>query len=301
MQNQVPNAWKDINIEQSDSIEQCKTMLDKRKRKRTEGSRNSNTDTKKEEDIFQSKSSITSEDLEYKLNEINSENLIEKNVDPNLNKKDPIFCVENGLDLKNVIKMTMTKLPSRPDKIENIINGMTKNLTMIVNETSYRSTLKGSSSSTVTYTNNIRIVSKSYEDSYLREKLSENERSCIRGENCECMFIDKTQSFVGVEYVLPWEEKKGDVIGMCLPCTRATTQILFYDILHCGVVVNGIIQRFCNAHSTPGEYKLSAMLVCPPSGPIQNLPMPVVRHQRNFYSVYKESAVFYMKQVNVDF
>ena len=153
----------------------------------------------------------------------------------------------------------------------------------------------------MTYTNEIRSVSKSYEDSYLRQCLSESERPCVRGDDCECMFIDASQRFVGVEYLLPWELKTTKSWGMCLPCLRASTQILFYDIMHSGVQVNGLIQRFYNEHSKPGEYQLSAMLICPPSGPIQNLPMPIVRHQRNAYKVFTNKSVFYMQQVKVDF
>jgi len=115
------------------------------------------------------------------------------------------------------------------------------------------------------------------------------------------MKIDTSMPFVGVEYVLPWEERNEAQRGMCLPCSRATTQVLFYDIVHLGVHVNGLIQRFYNEHSKPGEYRLLAMLVCPPSGPIQNLPMPIVRHQRNAYKVFKDRDIVYMQQLEVDF
>jgi len=113
------------------------------------------------------------------------------------------------------------------------------------------------------------------------------------------MQIDPTQPFISVEYTLPWETRNEARRGMCLPCSRATTQVLFYDIVHLGVHVNGLIQRFYNEHSKPGEYRLSAMLVCPPGGPIQNLPMPIVRHQRNAYSVYKDKNILYMKQLEI--
>ena len=114
------------------------------------------------------------------------------------------------------------------------------------------------------------------------------------------MHIDKKQPFIGVEYVLPWEHSKQEV-GMCLPCVRAATQILFYDIVHSGASVDGIIQRFYNKHSVHGEYKLSNMLICPPNGPIENLPMPILRHQRNLYCVQKDNNIYIMTQVNVDF
>ena len=158
-----------------------------------------------------------------------------------------------------------------PELLEKMILGMSKNLQQIVSESSYRCTLKGVDINNVTYTNEIRSVSKSYEDSYLRQCVSGSERPCVRGAECECMFIDTSQSFVGVEYILPWEPKNTKNWGMCLPCLRASTQILFYDIMHSGVHVNGLIQRFYNEHSKAGEYRLAAMLICPPSGPIQVL------------------------------
>lgn len=123
----------------------------------------------------------------------------------------------------------------------------------------------------------------------------------MRGKRCECMFIDATQPFVGVEFVLPWEDSATKARGLCLPCQRATTQALYLDIMHSGVAVEGLIQRFYNRHSEPGEYRLSAMLVCPPSGPVHNLPHPIVAHRRSQYEVFARNGVRYMRQVGVDF
>jgi len=33
----------------------------------------------------------------------------------------------------------------------------------------------------------------------------------------------------------------------------------------------------------------------------QNLPMPIVRHQRNAYKVFKDKSIYYMQQIEVDF
>ena len=208
---------------------------------------------------------------------------------------------ESNANIRKSLEQYSSDLPRQPELLEKMIMGMSKNLQQIVSQSSYRCTLKGVDIHNVTYTNEIRSVSKSYEDSYLRQCLSESERPCVRGDDCECMFIDASQRFVGVEYLLPWELKTTKSWGMCLPCLRASTQILFYDIMHSGVQVNGLIQRFYNEHSKPGEYQLSAMLIFPPSGPIQNLPMPIVRHQRNAYKVFTNKSVFYMQQIKVDF
>lgn len=109
------------------------------------------------------------------------------------------------------------------------------------------------------------------------------------------------QPFVGVEYKLPWETSEKEINGLCLPCLRAATQLLFFDIMQNGTKIDRVIQRFYNLHSVPGEYNLACMLVCPPNGPIASLPMPVMRHQRNFYKVINNSGVFFMQQVGVDF
>ena len=202
------------------------------------------------------------------------------------------------LDIRKSIERNISQLPITNEKLAKMLCGMTQNLEQIVSSTNYRSVLKSEKS--VTYTNDIKFVSKSYEDTYLRQPISGDEKKCVRGSECECMHIDLTQKFVGVEYILPWETDK-QTNGMCLPCVRATTQILFYDIVHSGAVVNGIIQRFYNKHSVAGEYKLSNMLICPPNGPIENLPMPILRHQRNLYKVHHDNNIYHMTQINVDF
>jgi hypothetical protein len=69
------------------------------------------------------------------------------------------------------------------------------------------------------------------------------------------------------------------------PCLRATTLALYMDILHTGRTTTKLIQRYYNEHSTPGEYRLSSMLIAGPNGPVANMPLPIVRHQRSNYEV----------------
>ena len=54
--------------------------------------------------------------------------------------------------------------------------------------------------------NDVRCVPKAYEDANLRQPMHAEELACVRGEECECMFIDPAQPFVGVRYALPWEK-----------------------------------------------------------------------------------------------
>lgn len=204
--------------------------------------------------------------------------------------------------IESGIEFAMQNSEKVSENIEALGKIISENLLTMISKTNYKNVLSGLGEGNVVYTNELRPVSKAYEESYMRQRVSEDEQSCVRKNACECMFIDPTCAFVGVQYKLPWDDgKKEKKNGMCILCTRATTQTLFYDIMFSGVEVCGIIQQYYNEHSKDGEYKLSAMLFCPPNGPVKNMPMPIVRHQRNFYTVYSSRGIYYMKQVNLDF
>jgi len=204
-------------------------------------------------------------------------------------------------EIRDNIRASAAGAAGRDAQIEAMVAAVSKSMHQIIGMTGYKSVLAGVDTAQVVYTNELQAVPKAYEDTYLRQAVSVDERECVRGEHCECRFIDGAQPFVGVEYLLPWERPAQAANGLCLPCIRAATQALFYDILHSGTQVTGLVQKFYNEHSREGEYKLSAMLFCPPSGPVHNLPMPVMRHQRNFYRVYVKNSVHFMQQVGVDF
>lgn len=188
----------------------------------------------------------------------------------------------------------------KAEVIQNMVDKLSMGIEGMISMINYKRVLRGVDSHMLTYNNDIRPISKKYEDSFLRQAISDGERSCIQGAQCECMFLDHTQPFVGVEFRLPWEgDSKQN--GLCLPCIRAATQVMFFDLMQSGATVQGKIQRFYNEHSKPGEYNLQSLLICPPNGPIQNLPFPIVRHQRNRYRVYKNGSVHYCEQVGVDF
>ena len=292
-----PASWGDLTIDSMVTDDATAEAPEKRKRRRP-------TVKNKVTQLDQGKTTLHKESAVEKIHDYFDSMIV-----PLKKNKKTVMAIESGGNTHNAcnakirksIEQHTSELPKHPDLLEKMILGMNKNLQQIVSQSSYRCTLKGVDVRNITYTNEIRSVSKAYEDSYLRQSLSENERSCVRGAECECMFIDTSQKFVGVEYILPWEPQTTKAHSMCLACCRASTQILFYDIMHSGVQIHGLIQRFYNEHSKPGEYRLSAMLICPPSGPIQNLPMPIVRHQRNAYKVTKNKGIFYMQQIEVDF
>ena len=143
----------------------------------------------------------------------------------------------------------------------------------------------------------IPLVSRVYEEQYMRQCVAATDVPCIMKNQCECMMIDSQKPFVGVAFVIPSEQSVSN--GMCLLCLRKTTQILFYKTIHAGHAVNAIIQKYGNICNEAGEYHPSAMLICPPNGPVHTMPLPIVAHQRNKYTVVDRAGVLWLKQHNV--
>jgi len=146
----------------------------------------------------------------------------------------------------------------------------------------------------------IPYVTRAYEEAFMRAPLNSTERECAKGEQCECMFIDRTQPFVGVEFLLPGEALPRTP-HLCVLCCRATTQQLYYDVMFDKAEFPGVIQRYGNIHSQPGEYSLDAMLIAVGSAPVHIMPLPIVSHQRNRYSVHVSGGIKRLKQSRVYF
>jgi hypothetical protein len=146
----------------------------------------------------------------------------------------------------------------------------------------------------------IPYVTRAYEESFMREPQHAGERECARGPQCECMFIDRQQPFVAVEFLLPSEERPLTP-HLCVLCCRAITQQLYYDVMFDKADFPGVIQRFGNIHSEPGEYALDAMLIAAPSAPVHVMPLPIVSHQRNRYLVYVHGGIKRLRQSRVYF
>lgn len=152
----------------------------------------------------------------------------------------------------------------------------------------------------------IPIITKAYEEMYMRESFLKEDVDCIMGVNCECMFVDAHMPFVGTRF---WSEQfinNNNVEcstsnKMCVLCCRKNTQQLFYDLIFSGVRFNGYIQLYGNICAAPNEYAKEAVLICPPNGPVACMPFPVVAHQRNRYSVVVKNGIRYMKQHNVSY
>ena len=97
----------------------------------------------------------------------------------------------------------------------------------------------------------VPYVTRAYEENFMREPMHAGERPCVKGPLCECMFIDVKQPFVAVEFMLPGE-KATHVRNLCVVCSRAVTQQLYYDVMFDGHEFQGTIQRFGNMHGEPG-------------------------------------------------
>jgi hypothetical protein len=157
----------------------------------------------------------------------------------------------------------------------------------------------------------VPVVTRAYEESYMREVLGTVEQPCIMGSNCECQFIDEHNPFIGVQFTLPVDAFSSttntttrmveDLSSnkMCVLCCRKNTQSLFYEALYNHRAYNACIQLYGNICDRPGEYAKDAMLICPLSGPINNMPLPVVAHQRNRYTVVVHNGVRQLRQHRV--
>lgn len=104
---------------------------------------------------------------------------------------------------------------------------------------------------------------------------------------------------------------------MCVLCSRNCTQKLFYDMCHAGLTPMCIIQRsfrsfqvsshnvefyrYGNIFNEESEYSPECMLVCPPEIGLQCMPLPIMSHQRNRYSVVVNGGHKHLRQHKVAF
>jgi hypothetical protein len=195
----------------------------------------------------------------------------------------------------NVIKRQINDnkfLPHTPEEIQ---------LDHVLSSIPYQSLLESLFGNVSGPAPDVPIVSKIYEESFMREPLP-GDRPCVMGERCECMFIDKNAPFVGTEFILPGEATTAkDEPRMCVLCCRKTTQKLFYDICYSGKKVNGVIQRYGNLCNQPGEYARECMLICPSNSQWQGMPLPIMSHQRNRYCVSVMAGIKYLRQLRVSY
>jgi hypothetical protein len=146
----------------------------------------------------------------------------------------------------------------------------------------------------------VPVVTRAYEESYMREVIHAHERPCISGESCECNFIDPMMPFIGVEFTMN-DNNNDNVHQMCVLCSRRLTQELFFNMVYNGHRFRGTIQRYGNLCNQPLEYAREAMLISPSGSSMQNMPLPMVAHQRHRYSVFSQNGTLFLRQHKVFF
>ena len=141
----------------------------------------------------------------------------------------------------------------------------------------------------------VPVVTKAYEESFMRECVYQGDRKCVMGSECECRFVDRENQFVGVELRLPGPLPATP--QMCVLCSRKHTQKMYYDMLYRPPAVHtGVIQRYGVLCSVENEYSADYILMMPPHGPVHCMPFPSPVHGRNNYTVQVRSAVRYLVQ-----
>jgi hypothetical protein len=146
-------------------------------------------------------------------------------------------------------------------------------------------------------TEQIPVVTRVYEERYMRETKNKSEKACVMGNQCECMFLDSANQFVCMQFEIP--DVTSSSAGMCIICLRKCTTLLFYKTLYNGLDPKCVIQRHGNICNKENEYHPSAMLSCPVNGPLQSMPLPIVAHQRNRYEVVISNGIKHVKQLGV--
>jgi hypothetical protein len=147
--------------------------------------------------------------------------------------------------------------------------------------------------------NIVPLVTRAYEESFMRECMLPEDKPCSLGQYCECNFIDKEQAFVGVAFVMP--DLRFTDNSMCILCLRKLTQMLFYRLVNGGYQTSHVMQIYGNICDVPGEYHSSAMLVMPKHSAVHSMPLPVVAHQRSKYRVVLRDGKRHLDQVKVSF
>ena len=144
----------------------------------------------------------------------------------------------------------------------------------------------------------VPVVTRAYEEQYMRGQMTRNEPLCEMGAECECMLLDSKIKFVGIQFEIPYTTS---ALGnkLCVFCLRKMTQLLFYETVERGLPVKQVLQKYGNIRGEPREYHPSAMLVAQPRGPVHCLPLPIVAHQRNKLVVELVGGVPHVRQKGV--
>ena len=174
------------------------------------------------------------------------------------------------------------------------------NLGTILSGISYKQIIEEVYANNGMETMDVPLVTKAYEESFMRESANNTEKQCSMMHDCECTKIDAGNQFIGTEFLLPGESTTSEA-RMCVLCQRQLTQKMFFDLMYDGKSFRFPIQRYGSICETPNEYSKEVMLFCPTNGPVHSMPYPSVSHQRNRYSVCTNYGARFLKQHRVAF
>jgi hypothetical protein len=211
--------------------------------------------------------------------------------------ENPVMCVDT---LTSTAPPIIISIPNTNESVkfaDDDCSPIHLSLHSLISRVPFKEMMQQMFSDDMVSTNVVPIVTKAYEESFLREPMYSHEKPCVCGDTCEFNFIDPMHPFVGVEFKLQQIDESG--AAMCVLCSRKLTQELFYKMVYSGERFLGFIQRYGNLCQQAGEYAREAVLVCPKDGPVCNMPLPIVAHQRHRYSVFMQHGVKYLKQHHV--
>lgn len=171
------------------------------------------------------------------------------------------------------------------------------NFENIITSIPYRQILETLFTGSAMVSADVPIVTKSIEESYMREPVMHGERKCVMGNECECKFIDRDNAFVAVEFLVGSQTVTNCEPQMCVMCSRKHTQRLYYELIFKPPMTHfGVIQRYGVLSGVQNEYTPEHVLIMPPNGPIEAMPYPSPIHCRNNYKVVVRLATRYIVQ-----
>lgn len=169
------------------------------------------------------------------------------------------------------------------------------NLNTILSGVAYREILQNLFGGSDALLDDVPVVSRAYEEAFLRESMLATERPCVMGSECEGHYISKDHRFPCTEFLLPGETRAEP--RMCVLCCRKHTQKLFYDLLYNPPSTHmGVIQRYGVVIGVQDEYAREATLIMPANGPVHAMPFPSVAYCRANYTVVVRNAVRFVVQ-----
>lgn len=286
------NDMKD-NHSDSDSCEEERKILEKKKKKKSRSSRTKNRKERKTPSTFIVKRKAPKRQVTAATNpEILC---VDDHFKPSQNPRDALIIAEGrffqGKNAPSGRELTHLSPFDWP---------FIKNALRVPGKTTYDVT-KANNLKRLRY--DLQQVGRAYEEKYLTEpNLQAGDRLCLQGNDCEGLHIgDKRDAFILKEFLLPDAERRGkkpQERQLCLLCIRVKTgqSLLSMRADGMGLRDDTILQNYYNIVGVPGQYCLDSCLLSKP-GVWEGLVEPVVQHIRTNYRILKkEDGTKYVDQ-----